>query len=141
MKTTGIPSVDHAPQVMAEWLNVLQADLGWSDRGRAFVLLRTTLQALRDFLSVDEAADLSAQLPILIRGLYFEGWVPAKTPAHPRSVDDFLARVTRAFDHEPLLDPDIAVSAVFTLLRRKISFGEYDQISNAMRKSLRHLWM
>ena len=141
MKTTGIPSVDHAPQVVAEWLNVLQADLGWSDRGRAFLLLRTTLQALRDFLSVDEAADLSAQLPILIRGLYFESWVPAKTPAHPRSVDDFLARVTRALDHEPLLDPDIAVSAVFTLLRRKISFGEYDQITHAMRKSLRHLWM
>lgn len=141
MKTTGISTLDHAPQIVAEWLNLLQADLGWSDRGRAFLLLRTTLQALRDFLTVDEAADLASQLPLLIRGIYFEGWVPSKTPAHPRSVDDFLDRVKKAFEHEPLLDPDIAVSSVFTLLRSKISFGEYDQITSAMRKSMRHLWM
>lgn len=141
MKTTGISALDHAPQIVAEWLNLLQTDLGWSDRGRAFLLLRTTLQALRDFLTVDEAADLASQLPLLIRGIYFEGWVPSKTPAHPRSVDDFLDRVNKAFEQEPLLDPDIAVSSVFTLLRSKISFGEYDQITRAMRKSMRHLWM
>lgn len=141
MKTTGISALDHAPQIVAEWLNLLQTDLGWSDRGRAFLLLRTTLQALRDFLTVDEAADLASQLPLLIRGIYFEGWVPSKTPAHPRSIDDFLDRVNKAFEQEPLLDPDIAVSSVFTLLRSKISFGEYDQITSAMRKSMRHLWM
>jgi hypothetical protein len=59
--------------------------------------LRETLHAVRDFLTVDEAADLSAQLPVLIRGLFFEGWVPAKTPAKMRSVDQFLERVTKTF--------------------------------------------
>ena len=141
MKTTGITSIDHAPQVVAEWLNMLQADLAWQDRSRAYLLLRETLHALRDFLTVDEAADLSAQLPLLIRGIFFEGWVPAKTPAKPRSVDDFLDRVMIPFSDAPLAEPDVAVAAVFTLLRRQISPGEYHQVSWAMRKPLRDLWM
>lgn len=141
MKTTGITALDHAPQVVAEWLNLLQAELGWTDRGRAYMLLRETLHALRDFLTVDEAADLAAQLPLLLRGIYFEGWIPSKTPAHPRAVDDFLARVTKPFTDDPLIEPDAAVTAVFSVLRRQISFGEYDQITQAMRKSVRDLWM
>lgn len=141
MKTTGISSIDHAPQVVAEWLNLLQTDLGWPDRGRALLLLRGTLHALRDFLTVDEAADLAAQLPLLIRGIFFEGWVPSKTPAHPRSAEDFLERVTKPFENDPLADPDAAIAAVFAVLRRQITIGEYDQITHAMRKSMRNLWM
>lgn len=141
MKTTGITAIDHAPQVVAEWLNLLQKDLGWPDRSRAYLLLRATLHAIRDFLSVDEAADLSAQLPLLIRGIFFDGWVPAKTPAKARSVDDFLDRVTNAFSGDPLAEPDVAVAAVFSVLRRQISPGEYQQVAWAMRKPLRDLWM
>jgi len=141
MKTTGIATIDHAPQVLAEWLNLLQQDLGWSDRGRAYMLLRETLHAVRDFLTVAEAADLAAQLPVLIRGIYFEGWVPSRTSAHPRAVDDFLNRVMLPFADDPPIEPDVAVAAVFSLLKRQISLGEYDQVSQAMRKSLRDLWM
>ena len=141
MKTTGITTLDHAPQVVAEWLNLLQEDLGWLDRGRVYLLLRETLHAVRDFLTVDAAPDLSAQLPLLIRGIFFEGWIPAKTPAKPRSVDDFLERVTKAFASDPLVEPDVAAAAVFAVLRRQISPGEYRQVAWAMRKPLRDLWM
>ncbi len=141
MKTTGIATIDHAPQVVAEWLNLLQANLGWEDRGRAYMLLRQTLHAVRDFLTVEEAVDLSAQLPVLVRGIYFEGWVPSRTPAHPRSADDFLDRVMKPFRNNPPDNPDVAVAAVFDLLRRQISPGEFDQVTQAMRKSLRELWM
>jgi uncharacterized protein (DUF2267 family) len=141
MKISGITALDHAPQVAAEWLNLLQEDLGWPNRGRAYLLLRETLHAIRDFLTVDEAADLSAQLPLLIRGIFFDGWVPARTPTKLRSVDDFLDRVTKAFVDEPLAEPDVAVASVFAVLRRQISPGEYDQVAWAMRKPLRDLWM
>ena len=141
MKVTGISSIDHAPQVVAEWLNLLQEDLGWPDRGRAYLLLRETLHAVRDFLSVDEAADLSAQLPLLIRGIFFDGWVPSKTPATERSLADFLERAMRPFAADPPEQPEEAVAAVFSLLRRQISAGEYRQVAWAMRKPLRDLWM
>lgn len=140
MSTTGISTLDHAPQVVAEWLNELCDDLEWEEKPRAYLLLRETLHALRDLLVVDEAADLAAQLPVLIRGIYFEGWDPSKTPVTMRSKADLFDRVSARFAKRPLEDPERAVAAVFDLLRRHISFGEFDQVRSAMRKPIRELW-
>jgi uncharacterized protein (DUF2267 family) len=140
MKTIEIPSLDHAPQVAAEWLNLLCEDLGWHDKPRAYLLLRTTLHALRDFLTVDAAVDLAAQLPVLLRGVYYEGWVPTRTPAHPRGKAAFLARVAAPFANPPLEDAEEAAVAVFDLLRRRLSSGEIEQVAHALRKPLRELW-
>ncbi len=127
MKTTGIRVLDDAPQIVAEWLDLLQVDLNWHDRDQAYLLLRQTLHALRDFLTVDEAAGLAAKLPTLLRGIYFEGWVPSNTPPHSRSADDFLDRVMKPFQSRPPTEPDAAVSAVLALLRCQIILSEYDQ--------------
>jgi uncharacterized protein (DUF2267 family) len=141
MSSQSLSTVNHAPQVVAEWVNLLCEDLEWDDQGRAYMLLREVLHAVRDYLTVDEAADLAAQLPLLIRGIYFDGWVPAQCPAHPRSKEDFLGRISAPFAVTPLEDAERAASAVFDLLRRKVSEGEFDQVANAMRKSLRELWL
>jgi uncharacterized protein (DUF2267 family) len=140
MSHTGITSVDQASQVVAEWLNRLCDDLEWGERKRAYLLLHETLHAVRDFLTVDEAADLAAQLPLIIRGIFYTGWNPSVTPVKPRSKSAFLARVSGRFDKIPLEDPERAVAAVFDLLRRQVSEGELDQVRNAMRKSLQELW-
>ncbi|MCZ0962528.1 DUF2267 domain-containing protein [Paracoccus benzoatiresistens] len=139
MAVTGISTLDHAPQVFAEWLNELCADLGW-EKPRANLLLSETLHAVRDFLTVDEAADLAAQLPVLVRGVFFEGWDPSRTPVKPRNKADLLARVEARFQREPLEDSERAVAAVFDLLRRHISWGELEQVKHAMRKSIQELW-
>lgn len=141
MKTTGVMTLDHAPQVVAEWLNLLCEDLHWSEKGRAHMLLRETLHAVRDYLTVDEAADFAAQLPVLVRGIYYGDWVPSRTPVHPRGKDDFLDRVASAFVEKPLYDRERAITAVFDLLRRKLSAGEIEQVARAMRKPLRDLWL
>ena len=141
MKQTGLDAIDHAPQVVAEWLNLLEEDLGWTDRSRSYRLLRETLHAIRDFLTVQEAASLSAQLPLLVRGIFFEGWMLARTPARPRSAEALLERVNGAFGDEALLEPDVAIAAVFSVLRRRIDSGEYDQVARSLRRPLRELWM
>ncbi|MDP1669612.1 DUF2267 domain-containing protein [Phaeovulum sp.] len=140
MKTIEISTLDHAPQVVAEWLNSLGEDLGWHDKARTYMLLRATLHALRDFLTVNEAVDLAAQLPVLLRGVYYEGWIPAKTPARPRGKEAFLARVEAPFVNVPLEEPEDCVVAVFDLLRRRLSAGELGQVAHALRKPLRELW-
>ena len=140
MATTCIKTLDHSPQVFAEWLNQLCDDLGWPDKHRAYLLLHETLHTIRDFLSVDEAADLAAQLPVLVRGVFYDGWDPSKTPVKPRSKKDMLARIEARFDKEPLEDTERAVSAVFDLLRRHVSKGEFDQVRKAMRKPIQELW-
>lgn len=139
MSTTGITALDHAPQVFAEWLNELCDDLEFT-KPRGYLLLHETLHAIRDFLTVDEAADLAAQLPVLVRGVYFEGWNPSKTPVRPRNKSDLIERVASRFQKEPLDDSDRAVAAVIDLLRRHVSWGEFKQAKHAMRKPVQELW-
>ena len=141
MKTTGIPSLDDSPRIAAEWLNELDLTLGWSDSARSYRLPRETLHAVRDALNAEEAVDFSGQLPVLIRGVYFDGWMPKGGPVCPRSRQDLLARIEGAFSEEPLEDPEAAVAAVCTLLRHKISLGEIEPVVQVMRKSLRDLWI
>lgn len=101
---------------------------------------RETLHAIRDFLTVDEAADLAAQLPVLLRGVFFEGWDPSRTPVKPRNKADLLARIEARFEKEPLEDSERAVAAVFDLLRHHVSLGEIEQVKHAMRKPIQELW-
>lgn len=110
------------------WLGDMAAELGTEDRNEAYRALRAYLHALRDRLPVDEAAQLAAQLPELIRGIYYEGWNPSATPVKYRGFDDFLERISA----DALLDGEtqasFAASAAATVLRRHVSAGEIDDI-------------
>jgi uncharacterized protein (DUF2267 family) len=140
MSTTGLPAIDHTVQLTNEWLRELMRMLDWEDKHRAYRLLRVTLQSLRDWLSVDEASNLGAQLPTLVRGIYYEGWHPAGIPIRPRRKEDFLARIEKAFTTDPIDDTEAAVSAVFALLDRHVTAGEVKDVRQAMTKHLQELW-
>lgn len=140
MSATGLAAIDHAVQLTNEWLRELMEMLGWHDKQRAYRLLRATLQGLRDWLAVDEASNLGAQLPMLVRGIYYEGWHPAGTPTHPRKKEDFLVRIDEAFKTDPIDDVEEAVSAVFALLDRHVTWGEVDDIRQSLPKDIRELW-
>jgi uncharacterized protein (DUF2267 family) len=140
MSSTYVATFTQAAQQAQQWVNELAEDLQWSDRRRAYLLLRSVLHAVRDWLPQQEMADLSAQLPTLIRGIYFEGWKPLASPVADRNKDAFIRRIQRAFTDELLNDPDAAVSAVFRLLQRHVSGGEVEDVRSSMRKALRGLW-
>jgi len=140
MKITGIATLDHAPHDVNAWLTDVCTALGWQEKGRVYLLLRTVLHAVRDWLTVDEAAQLAAQLPILMRGIYYEGWNPSDTPVHPRNKSDFVARIAHPFAREPLDDTEAAISAVLGVFENHVSSGENEQAKHAMRASVRALW-
>jgi uncharacterized protein (DUF2267 family) len=133
---------DETLQLTHIWLNELMEELGWEDRHRAYLGLRLVLQAIRDRLGVGEAVHLGAQLPMLVRGFYYEGWRPSRVPDRNRSVDDFLHRIEDGFRQRPgdeYIDPAELTAAVFTLLRRHLSAGEFDQVLHALPGSIRRL--
>jgi uncharacterized protein (DUF2267 family) len=140
MSASGFESIDHTVQLTHRWINELDETLGWDNKPRAYRLLRTTLQALRDWLRVNEAADFGAQLPILLRGVYYEDWRPAAAPVKKRDKESFLARIDHAFMTDPMDDTSGAVSAVFSLLSRKITSGEIEDVRQALPGGLRALW-
>lgn len=140
MSAAGLESIDHTVQLTHIWINDLDARLGWNDKHRSYRLLRTVLQTLRDWLRAEEAAGLGAQLPELLRGVYYEHWRPATTPAKKRSKADFIARIDNAFRADPIAATADAVSAVFALLSDKITAGEIKQVHHALPADIRGLW-
>ena len=99
MSALGIESIEHTVELSHKWINDLDARLGWDDKHRR--LLRTVLQALRDWLSVNAAANFGAQLPELLRGIYYERWRPVATPVKQRRKADFISRWTERSQQIP----------------------------------------
>jgi uncharacterized protein (DUF2267 family) len=140
MSAVGLEGIEHTVQLTHQWVNDLDARLGWENKHRAYRLLRTVLQAVRDWLPVNEAASFGAQLPELLRGVYYEHWRPAATPVKHRHRDDFIARVGGTFANDPLIFPEDAVMAVFELMSDKIAAGEIEKVRHALPADLRALW-
>lgn len=95
------------------------------------------MHALRDRLTVDEAAQLAAQLPDLIRGIYYEGWDPSSTPQKYRDLDSFLNRIA----DEALLSGETrashAAAAASRVLQRHVSAGELRDVIGMLPEELR----
>lgn len=119
------------------WFNDMADELGTDDQREAYRILRAYLHGLRDRLPVNESAQLAAQLPELIRGIYYEGWSPSSTPVKYRGFADFLDRVA----DEAVLDGETrasyAVSAAAAVLRRHVSAGEIDDVRAILPEDLR----
>jgi uncharacterized protein (DUF2267 family) len=139
MSIVGLESIEHGASTHA-WINELDELLGWRNKARSYRLLRTVLQALRDWLPVNEAADLAAQLPNLLRGVFYEHWRPGATPVKHRAKADFLARIDHAFVGEPILSAEAAACIAFQFLSTKIAAGEIADVRHALPADVRALW-
>lgn len=140
MTMTGLESFDSAVQKADIWLKEISQEMGIDSRKRAYLALRAVLHALRDRLTVDEAADLGAQLPMLIRGIYYDSWVPSRTPIKDRHLQQFLAHIQANFRGDVEIDTEEMARAVFKVMRRRISAGEIQDIKGMMPEELRELW-
>ena len=68
--------------------------------------LQVVLHALRDRLPVEAVAALGSQLPLLVRGMYYEGWSPSETPVQESEKEEFLSQIAAAFRNNPEVDPE-----------------------------------
>jgi uncharacterized protein (DUF2267 family) len=131
---------EHTLQVTNAWITDLATRLGWSDHHHAYIALRAVLHALRDRLSVEHVATLSAQLPMLVRGFYYEGWHPAGKPVKDRKEEDFLDHVAEGLRGAQDADPRKVTLAVFALLKQHISHGEIESLTATQPRELKLLW-
>lgn len=126
-------TVDKTNRVLKE----IETAYGWPKerRNQSYAALRAVVHALRDRLTVQEAAQLAAQLPMLIRGIYYEGWNPAKVPVK-MSRDEFLDRVRRAFGYEVEGGVELLTRRVLEALRHHVTDGEWEDIRSGMPRDL-----
>lgn len=141
MAATGITAFDQTLQKTHIFINEVSAELGLDDKQTAFQGLRGTLQALRDRIPPEEAAQLGAQLPILLAGFYYQGWRPGASPSKERSLEEFLNKVRANLPGEDYpLEIERLVRGVFKVLSEQVSKGEIEEIANIMPEDLRSLW-
>jgi uncharacterized protein (DUF2267 family) len=140
MSNTGIPAFDSTIQTTNIWLNDILERLGWQEKQRAYHALRVVLHALRDRLTVDQAAALGAQLPMLVRGFYYEGWHPAGAAVKERKKEAFLAHIAAAFRDDAYVDPELVARAVFHVIAEHVTPGEVKHVKIALPGEIRSLW-
>jgi uncharacterized protein (DUF2267 family) len=140
MSATGLEVFDTTLQKTHIWLNDLMQVLGWTDRHKAYLALRATLHALRDRITVEEVAQLGAQLPMLIRGFYYEGWDPTGKPLRERHKEQFLGHIEQAFRRDDRVDPERIARAVFTVLAMRVTEGEIKDVKYILPAELWDLW-
>lgn len=130
---------DHFCAQARPWLEDICYELETEDANRALNALRGVFHALRDELNVHQNAQLSAQLPAILRGIYFEDWTP-RDAMHHSSLDEFLNNVARSLaGYSEMFDTYTIAQAVFGVLEDRIS-GECRKIRGTLPKDLRELW-
>ena len=127
MPATTVDAVQRSVQKTNEWLHDLGAELGVDER-TAWRVLRAYLQLVRDRLTVDEAAQLAAQLPHLLRGVFYEGFDPRRQPERIRDREVFLERLRERAQLADAEEAANVAAAATRVLRRHITEGEFEDV-------------
>ncbi len=135
MSTAQLDSFDRAVNTANVWLAGVAEYLGTEDRRFAYRVLRGWMHTLRDRLPVEGAARFATQLPELLRGVYYDGWVPATAP-----VKYGHAEFVQRFSFEARLPPaevEPAARAVTAALAGRMSPGHLSHALGQLPQSLR----
>lgn len=137
MSETGFSSFDATVEKTNNILHQIEQAYGWPKdrRNQSYAALRTILHALRDRLTVEVSAHLAAQLPLLVRGIYYDGWDPSAVPMK-MDREMFLARVRQEFPYAIEGGIQHLVDTVLQILRRHITEGEWDDLKSTLPKDL-----
>jgi uncharacterized protein (DUF2267 family) len=139
MSSTGLDVFDKTLQVTHTWLDEIMAELG-PDRRVAYHALQAVLHALRDRLPLGLAAHLGAQLPLLVRGTYYENWHPQPGTTRERSQEEFLERVGAGLQGTRPVNAGQATRVVFATIGRHVTEGQVEKVRRSLPKDIRGLW-
>jgi uncharacterized protein (DUF2267 family) len=133
MATTDVTMIEESAQKTRRWLDELAEELGRpGDQKYALRVLRGFLHTLRDRLPVPEVAHLGAQLPELLRGVYYEGWRPTTLPQRYHDLDTFLERIAADGMLAGETEAAYAAEAAVRVLRQHVGPGELDKVRAVM---------
>jgi uncharacterized protein (DUF2267 family) len=141
MSSTGLDVFDKTLQTTHIWLDELMQVIG-PDRQVAWHVLGAVLRSIRDRIPIGLAVHLGSQLPLLVRGVYYDQWhAPGQTLADPpRLLDEFLAPIAEQLANTRPVNVRDATQAVFAVLSRHVNRGQIDKVRDALPEQVRNLW-
>jgi uncharacterized protein (DUF2267 family) len=137
MTVQSIDSIERSVHKTHEWLADLTEEMGAGDREDAWRWLRAYLQVLRDRLTVEEEAQLAAQLPHLLRGVFYDGFDPTRVPEKIRDRDTFLAILAERAQLDDTAEAARLAAAATRVLRRHVTEGEIDDVMSQLPAEIR----
>jgi len=140
MSATGLDVFDKTLQTTHVWLNEITDVIG-PDKQVAWHVLGAVLHTLRDRVPLHVAVHLGAELPLLVRGLYYDQWRASDQPERYRTLDEFLGRVTEQLKATRPVNPADATRAVFAVLSRHMPEGQLRKVREALPEDVRALWI
>lgn len=120
-----------------DWLYDIADNCEWDDLNKPLAALRAVLHQVRDNLPLNESVHFSAQLPLLIKGIYFENWNPNIAPLKERNEELFLSSVSENLKMHPDVDPQEAVIGVVGTLTHKLPKEEIAKLNKVLPKGIR----
>lgn len=130
---------DKTVQTTDIWLKEINEEIG-PDKQLAWQALGVVLRAVRDRVPAEEAAHLAAELPLLVRGTYYEQYRPVEQPKKSRSKEEFLEQVAEGLDQKRPVNPETATRAVLHTVSRQLPQGQVEKTRNKLPEDIRELW-
>jgi uncharacterized protein (DUF2267 family) len=140
MASTGLDVFDKTLQTTNIWLDEIMAELG-PDRHVAWHALGAVLRPLRDRVPLELAVHLGAQLPLLVRGLYYDQWHSARQPDRLRTLEAFLERVGEGLQGTRPVNARDATRAAFRTLTRHVDPGQISKVLDTLPEEVRAFWL
>lgn len=134
-----VKAIDRSTEKANVWIDQVARELGTDDRQYAYRVLRAFLHTLRDRLTLVETAQLAAQFPDLIRGIYYEAWNPSHIPATYHRAREFLDRVAAEAVMHGDTEASMATAAAARVLRAHVSVGEIEDVLAVLPEEIRAL--
>jgi uncharacterized protein (DUF2267 family) len=139
MTTPGI-NLDRSVDEMDAWLDGVMQTLQTDNRQRAYQALEGTLPALRERLSSETASTFGRQMPVLIRGLFFNDPDTPDADHDHSELERFFATVRAPFSANLRIDAHAIAAAVFDVLDEQFSAEETAKIRAELPADLQRLW-
>ncbi|WP_037070187.1 DUF2267 domain-containing protein [Pseudonocardia acaciae] len=133
----GLDNLVRAGHTADVWLDTVARWLGTKDRHYAYRVLRAWLHTVRDRVTVDAAAHFAAQLPTLLRGLFFDGWTPSQVPVK-YDAEQFVRTVAQEANVS-LVDARKAIPAVAAALTERCAPGQLEHLCAQLPAPIRAL--
>lgn len=134
--TAGVHSMDRSVQGTKEWIKAVGEELGWKDEQKVYVAMKAVLHGLRDRMPPEEAVHFAAQFPLLLKGIYFDGYTLKGKPERFSTREEFYEKVRQEMSNQPVL-PEEITEAVLRAIHENTTTGIFDNVIATMPQDLR----
>jgi uncharacterized protein (DUF2267 family) len=132
-----VSALDHAMHTAHTWIHDVAREFDTDDQEFAYRVLRAWLHTLRDRLTVEASAHFAAQLPDLIRGIFYAGWNPNAVP-EKYDVQAYAVRFAREANIS-LDDVDKAAAATTAAALQHLAPAQMDKVLDQLPTEIRAL--